>query len=206
MVSSQTLFNKLIAADTMLLLKGIVLSISDYQQKLIALLAQFSTAMEYERVSESESRKILQTLCYYIDKHTESCLKKNNLSWKKYSLEEYLFHNVTEQNSIVVSLELLLKSRNKIVRAHALHLLHLLSCLNERLTDLPVLQKKYSIAPPTHQTSSPSGARKKIGHPIAQATPGKTYYFSETLICGVLGASLWFLLSHYLEDLYKCLF
>lgn len=139
MVSSETLFSRLVGIDALLSLEGIIPSAADFQLKLITLIEQLNKALFTEGHSANESESLCLILCHYFDQRLITDESHSHLGWQRYSLVNY-FYGYTEKILPLCSrLEQLLNADSETIFRYAWSVLILLSQTKdpaERLTAL----------------------------------------------------------------------
>lgn len=98
LVNSTTLFNRLIAIDTLLAFNGIIPSLADFQLKLASLLEQFNGALIAENISPEESEALCRLLCGYLDNRIAYCQRSYASAWQRYSLMHTFYGHVDEDH------------------------------------------------------------------------------------------------------------
>ncbi|MCX8958682.1 hypothetical protein EHW65_15935 [Erwinia psidii] len=115
MVKSEIYFNRIIFIDTLLSFNGIILSLTEFQLKLINLIEQFSKELISEGQSEELSDELCHIICSYFDEHITLRLNANNISWKRNLLAHHFYGYNADVASLGDRLEILLeRSEGKI--------------------------------------------------------------------------------------------
>ncbi|AJJ17178.1 MULTISPECIES: hypothetical protein [Yersinia] len=122
-MKSEDIFKQILIADTLLSFNGIIPSLSDFQEKLITLITEFSQTLKSEQHPPIEVDRLCHQLCHYLDKRIDSTIKDKGLNWDSYLLLDYFYGYSTPLPTDHASLEALLNSDDKIIYHYAFKVL-----------------------------------------------------------------------------------
>ncbi len=211
---SHDIFNKITCADTLLSFDGIIPSLSDFQEKLIALIEQFSFSLKAEKHLVIEVERLCHQVCHYLDIRVSHSLQSKDLKWDDYLLLHHFYGYPTPALTDNISLEALLNSHDETISQYAIKLLALSCNLHKNdehsLQLLALYQHKLVKPEPIKQDDDITGRSQVEERFIIEetdeaeiSTKKRQLWHTPALpimTTLLLILSLWYLCSHYLGN------
>jgi len=213
-VRSHDIFNKITCADTLLSFDGIIPSLSDFQERLIALIEQFSFSLKAEKHLVIEVERLCHQVCHYLDIRISHSLQSKDLKWDDYLLLNHFYGYPTPALTDNISLEALLNSQDETISQYAIKLLAL-SCNmhknDEQSLQLLALYQHKLVKPESIKHDDDITDRAHIEERFiieetdGAETPTKKRQLWHTPALPITATllftlSLWYLCSHYLGN------
>ncbi|MBV4367421.1 hypothetical protein ACMGGR_20505 [Erwinia sp. BNK-24-b] len=206
LVNSEAIFKRLLCIDALIFFDGVIPSLPDFQLKMVNLIELFSKALISEGEDEQLSDRLCNSICCYFDGQISLCLSEPNLSWQRYSLQQYFYgpENIRENLADKIT-PLLLNEVGKIF-SYACKLLTLINASAVSDDKTGVLIKKYLSVNNSSEKVQEEDAKKesteKVFLPTARRRMASSRLFLELAILTTGLSIVWLFCFIYLMGLY----